>query len=201
MHPCDLGANQCILAEGGFCPIDRVADDGLDRFVMEYGEGFVSRLEIEYPAVAAVEGTACAEYLAALVPAHKDDLVGFGDAERLCIGFDTVNLEISADAKGYRVRGVDRPNALQIAVLTPGEVTACTHKRLENLGVMRRMEADDAHTLQNRILDAVDYLVGHAVVAHMSPPDKHVGIIENFLSKTAFLIVKRCGADGDIVAL
>jgi hypothetical protein len=62
------------------------------------------------------------------------------------------------------------------------------------------MEADDAHTLQNRFLDAVDYLVGHAVVAHMSPPDKHVGIVEDLLSKAAFLVVERCGADGNIVA-
>ena len=200
MHFRNLRTNKSILAKDGFCPTDGVADDKLNRFVMEDREGFVTRLEIEYSSVAAVEGTACAEYLAAFVPAHKYYLVGLGDAKRLCIGFNAVKLEISADALRYRVCGVYRPNALKIAVLAPREVASGSHKRLKDLRMVRRMEADDAHTLQNRFLNAVDYLVGHAVVAHMSPPDKHVGIIENFLSKTAFLVVERCGADGDIVA-
>ena len=109
---CYLGAGERRFAKDGVCPADCVTDDRLNRFVIEYREGFVTRLEIEDPAVAAVEGTAGAEHLAALVPAHKHYLVGLGDAERLCIGFDAVKLEISADTLRDRMCGVYRPYAL-----------------------------------------------------------------------------------------
>ena len=112
MYTFNVGAEKLGIAENGGSPADSVADNRLHVRIVEYGECLVSRLEVEYPAVAAVEGTARAEDLAALVPAHKDDLVGLGDTEGLGVGFDTVKLKISADAKRYRVRGVDRPNAL-----------------------------------------------------------------------------------------
>lgn len=201
MNSCYLRADKLAVALDRLCPINRVANDGLNVFVMENREGLVARLEIEDPSVAAVEGTACTEYLAAFVPAHKHDLVGLGDTERLGIGFDAVELKISADSLRDRVGGVNSPDTFKVAVLTPGEVAGRAHKRFKDLAVVRGMQADNAHTLEHRFLYSVHHLVGHVVVAHMSPPDEHVGIIEHLLRESAFLVLERCGADVDIVAL
>ena len=112
MDSCYLRAEKLGIAADGVCPTNRIANNGLNVFVIEYGEGFVAGLEIEDPAVAAVEGATGAEHLAALIPAHENNLVGLGNTERLGIGLNTVKLEISADALSDRVGGVNGPNAL-----------------------------------------------------------------------------------------
>ena len=200
MHSCDLRADKSILAQDGVCPANCVANDRLNGFVIEDREGFVARLEIEEPAVAAVEGTARAEDLAALVPAHKHDLVGLGDTKRLGIGFDAVELKISVDALCDGVCGVDNPNTLKVAVLTPRKVAGRAHERLEYLRMVCRMEADYAHTHKNRGLYAGDDLIGNVPMSDVTPPDEHVGVVDDLLRQSAFRLVNSRGADLDVVA-
>ena len=78
-------------------------------------EGFMPRLEIEYLAVAAPVAAACAQYLAALKTAYKYKLIGFGNTERLGIGFFVFKLYISVYAVCCRVRGVYSPKAPRFA--------------------------------------------------------------------------------------
>jgi hypothetical protein len=50
----------------------------------------------------------------------------------------------------------------------------------------------------------VDFLndpVGELLVSHMTPPDKHIGVIQNLIGKTALFIFKRCGPHLYIIVL
>jgi hypothetical protein len=57
------------------------------------------------------------------------------------------------------------------------------------------------HTRKNVELYTLNYLIWNLTVSHMSPPDKNVGVLKDLLGKSAFLVVKSCGANFDIVAL
>ena len=48
------------------------------------------------------------------------------------------------------------------------------------------MENDQSHTRKHVLVYSLDYLVGDKMVSHVTPPEKNVGLIKNFVGKTAF---------------
>ena len=69
----------------------------------------MTRLEVEYFTVAASVTTARAEYLAALVCADEEKLLGLGDSEGLTIHFLAVNVDSFGNACRNRVSRIDIP--------------------------------------------------------------------------------------------
>ena len=77
---------KALCAVGRLCPKDRVFDNRLYLFLMEGREGLVAGLEIEYPAVSAVEASARAENLTALIGGNKHGFIRLGNVKRLTVG-------------------------------------------------------------------------------------------------------------------
>ena len=177
-----------------------VLDDLLNVFVLEGLVGLVTGLEVEYSSVTARKGATASEYLAAVEPTEEDHLVGLGNIKAFAVHLLGLEDEGLANACSDRVVGLYRPDAL-LGVVSPLEVTSRTHESAEDLGVVSRMENYESHTGKYSLLHSVNYLVRHLIVSHMSPPDKYVGVLKDFIGKTAFLVVKRCGAHLDIIAL
>ena len=89
-------------------------------------------LEIKYFAAPSSPAAARAEHIAAGEPAHKNKLVRLRDIKTLAVHLFDGYLNIFADALCYRVRGIDCPEALKIAV-APMQGAGGTHKALEGL--------------------------------------------------------------------
>ncbi len=71
----------------GRCPFYGVDDNFFDVFVIINRIFFVTRLKIEYFAIAACKGATTAEQLSACKPTHKYDFVGFWNIKRFAIHF------------------------------------------------------------------------------------------------------------------
>ena len=51
------------------------------------------------------------------------------------------------------------------------------------------MQRNKSHSLQNAFLHSLRRRITDLIVADMTPPQKHVGIIQNFIGKTVFRLV------------
>ena len=120
-------------AIGGLCPENGVFDHPLHVFVVVDRVGLVPGLEVEDAAVAAIEAQARTEHLTARIGGHKNGLVGLGDVEGLAVGLLVRDFKVAVDALCDRMRGLCRPEQLIVAVLSPGEVAARSHQKLEGL--------------------------------------------------------------------
>ena len=67
--------------------------------------------------------------------------------------------------------------------------------------MVRRVQRDEAHAGQHRIPYQESNLIGHLVVRHVSPPDEHVGLIENLLRDAAVFILQGRRAHGEVLFL
>jgi hypothetical protein len=76
----------------------------------------VARAEEEDSPAAALEGAAAAEHFATRIPGDEYQFVRLRDVEGLAVHFRRVDLEIGRQALGDRMRGIDHPNALQVAL-------------------------------------------------------------------------------------
>ena len=76
---------------------------------------------------------------------------------------------------GDRVAGVDDPEALALAGLAPLEVAGGAHQALEDLGEVAGVEDDQAHAVEDPLLDAIDDLVVDLAVGLVAPPEEDVG--------------------------
>ena len=120
-----------VLLDGAG-PSDRVLDYPLNVLVLEGGVGLVTGLEVEYPAVAASPGATASEYLAAVEPTHKDDLLGVGNSKGLAVHLLGIENKGGLNALRDGMIGVDGPDTLSRAV-SPREIAGGTHKGLEYL--------------------------------------------------------------------
>ena len=89
-------------------------------------------LEIEHPAAPSVPAAAGAEHVSAGEPAEENKLVGLGNVEALAVHLLNGNFKIFVEPLCYRVRGVDCPDALEIAV-APVQGAGGAHETLERL--------------------------------------------------------------------
>ena len=93
------------------------------------------------------------------------------------------------------MRGKQIPHYFAL-IASPLEIARGAEYRAEGLGVMCGMQTDKAHPAeQNAALYLCHQLVVHFLVSHMSPPDKHVGIVKQRIGQTLLRIVKRGKAD------
>ena len=60
------------------------------------------------------------------------------------------------------------------------------------------MKNNQSHSGKNAFLDAVDRFLRDFAVRHVSPPEQHVGIVEDLLRETVFGLIERGGSDFDI---
>ena len=110
------------------------------------------------------------------------------------------DLDISSEPLDDRVGGVGDPDAAEISVLAPVDVAGRAHKIAERLAVMPGVKDYKTHTLENAVAYAAGDLFGNFVMSHMSPPDKHVGVVKNVLGQSAFGILQGGGAHLYILA-
>ena len=196
---CDVRANECLITAIGRCPINGVANDRLNVGNMICRICLVTGLEIENFSISATECRAAAERLAALVPADEYQMLGLGDTERLGVHLLVRNFNISAESAADRVRRIADPQTFEITVFTPADIAGCTHEQLERLGMVSRMERDEAHSLEDVVANACGNLIGDEVMRHVSPPKQDVGVAQDLFGQTAFGIVERDGSNRYLV--
>ena len=184
----------------GACPSYSVLYYLLNVLVLEGLVGLVTGLEVENSAVSARKGATASEYLAAVEPAHEDDILGIGNIKGLAVHLLGIENECFVNSCSDGVVGLNCPDALSCTV-SPLEITGGAAELTEDLGVVARVQNYESHSAKNSLMYSVYDLVGHLVVSHMSPPDHNVGVVNYCLSKTALFIVESCGANLDVVAL
>ena len=184
----------------GASPSYSVLDNLLNVLVLEGLVSLVTGLEVEDSAVSACEGATASEYLAAVEPTHKDDILGIGNIEGLAVHLLGIENEGLVNSRSDGVIGLNCPDALSCAV-SPLEITGGAAELAEYLGVVARMENYESHSAKYSLMYSLYYLIGYSVVCHVSPPDHNVGVVNYCLSKTALLVVKSSGANLDVVAL
>ena len=175
----------------------RVADHPLDVLIVIGGIGFVSGAEIEDPAVAPPPGGAAPEHLTAREPGDEDQFIRSGDAKRLAVHLLRRQLEIVAQAGRDRVRRTHVPQALPVVRFAPFQRTGIAHQRPEDLGVVRRVQHDEAHALEHPAMHAGNHLVLNLGVGQVAPPREHVGFLKDGGGQSVGRFVKRRGADGE----
>ncbi|AFC33426.1 hypothetical protein PM3016_6822 [Paenibacillus mucilaginosus 3016] len=52
------------------------------------------------------------------------------------------------------------------------------------------MQHDQAHPVQDAVLDALHDFVAHFVVRDMAPPEEDVGVVEHFLGQAVFRLIE-----------
>ena len=112
--------------------MDRVFDDPSYVFVVEGTAGLVTRLEVEYLAVAAAEGASCAENVTGRIPSGKDNIVGRGNVEGLGVELLGLKSEHRGKSRGDGMRGIHVPDDLGV-IISPGKVARSTHKAHKGL--------------------------------------------------------------------
>src|SRR5437773_11111870 len=145
-------------------PGGRVGDHPPDVGVEVRRVRLVTGPEVEDPAPAAVVAAAAPEHLAALEPAHEDELIGGGDVEELAVHFLLPDYERFAEPRRDRMRGIDHPESLPLPGFAPLEVAARSHEPAEDLRVVARVEDDQAHPVEHAPLDPIDDRIVDLVV-------------------------------------
>ena len=129
----------------GAAHCDGVGDHALDVGVVVDRVVLVAGAEVEDPPGAAPKAAAAAEHLAAGERADEDELVGRRDVEVLAVHLVRVDDDRVRDAGGDRVRGVDGPHQLALAVVAPAQAARGAEQALEDLRVVRRVQGEQAH--------------------------------------------------------
>src|SRR5438270_13364748 len=128
--------------------------------------------------VTALPSAAGAKDFAAFKPGNEDDLIRCRDGERFAIHLDILDFKIAVNAARDRMGGVAHPQSLALARFAPNDGTARSHESHERLGVMRRVQRDEAHTLPYPRQNALDDCLVNFAVRSMPPPDQNVGFVE-----------------------
>ena len=63
---------------------------------------------------------------------------------------------------------------------------------------MAGVQDKQAHSLQHPLLHAVDQPVAHLFVRHVTPPEQHVGVVQQRIRQALVRIVERAAADLEI---
>src|SRR5215217_4417582 len=100
-------------------PRDRVGEHALDVGMVVDGIVLVSGAEVEDPARAASEATACAKHLATRERAHEYELIWRGNVEVLAIHLLSLDHDRLRHARGDRVTRIHGPHQLTLAVFAP----------------------------------------------------------------------------------
>ena len=100
------------------------------------------------------------------------------------------------------VGGIDSPDHLPLAagVRPPAQGAGRAHEALEDLGVVRGVEEDDAHAGQHSRVHAFHDLVGDLVVGGVAPPRQDVGLGEGGFRQTVLGLLEGRDADADPIA-
>ena len=175
-------------------PADGVGEHALDRRMVVHGIVLVAGAEVEDPAGAAAEAAAAAEDLAAGERADEDELVGRRDVEVLAVHLLGVELDRLRDAGGDRVRRVDAPHELALALVAPAQAARGAEQPLEDLRVVAGVEHEQAHAAEHGGVHAVDDRVVDLVVGDVAPPGQHVGGVEHVLREPVLGLLLGGGA-------
>ena len=184
-----------VPADAPRCPAASVGQDAQDVRVVIRGVRLVARLEIQHPTQAAVPGAHAPEHLAAREPADHQQLIRVGDVEPFAVHLLLGQLDVVGDACHHGVVGSQVPESLVLARLAPLETAGRAHQPSEGLGEVTRVEHDEAHATQHCVLDPVDDLVAHLVVAHVTPPEQHVGRRQHLGRQAVFRLLEGRGPD------
>ena len=163
--------------------------------------GLVARPEVDDPAATAPVRAAAAEHLAALEPAHEDQLVRGRDVEVLAVHLLLRQDEGLAEALGDRMRRVHDPQALAAAVLPPLEVAGRAHQPLEDPREVARVQDDQAHPVEDPGVDPVDDVVAHLVMRDVAPPGQHIRLGEDRVGQAVVRLVERRRPDLEAAGL
>ena len=153
--------------------------------------------EVEDLAVAAGVTAAAAEDFAALEPGDENEFVGRGDVEEFAVHLLVLDFEMFAQAIGNGMAGRNDPHPLFLAHLAPFQVAARPHQPLEELGEMAGVKDDEAHAIEDALLDALDNGILHLVVGHVAPPEEDIRLGEGSVAQTVLRFVEGGGADGE----
>ena len=102
------------------------------------------------------------------------------------------------DAGRDRVRRVDGPDELALALVAPLEAARGAEHALEDLGVVARVQDEQAHAAEHGLVDAGDDRVVDVVVGDVAPPGQDVGRVDHLLRKAVIGLVERGGAELDL---
>src|SRR3954471_21273869 len=151
----------------------------------------VTRPEIEDPAAAAFVAAAAPEHLPAREPADQHEAVRSRDVEMLAVHLLGVEREAFSESLRDRMRRVDDPHPLVVAALAPVQVAGRSHEPLEDLRMMRRVQDDETHTVEDAAMDALDDRVVHLAMRGMAPPGEHVRLREYVFAESVLGLVER----------
>ena len=151
-------------------------------------------LEVEDLTAATLIAAAGTEHFTGVIPSQEHQLVGFRNREGFTVALFHGNLKMSRQALGNGVSRIDHENPFS-GIIVPGQVTGGTHQLPEDLGVMRGVQSHQAHTLHDMVIYPVNHLVRNPVVAHMTPPEQNVGVIQNLISQAAVGIIQGSGTN------
>jgi len=154
--------------------------------------------EVKDLALAAVIAHPAAEYLATLEPADEHRGIGFGDVKVLAVHLDMRNLKELAESCGDWMSRIGYPQALALSRLPPLEAAVGAHHAAKDLGKVARVQDDQAHAIQDALLNAVYNRILHILVRHMAPPDEHVGIRKHLLCQPMLRLVQSRRARHDV---
>ena len=96
-------------------PADAVRDHLMHDLVVIDRVGLVAGAEEENAPAPALEGAAAAEHLATGIPGDEHKLVRLRNIEGLAVHFRGIDLEIGRQSLGDRMRGIDDPDAFEVA--------------------------------------------------------------------------------------
>ena len=110
------------------------------------------------------------------------------------VHFALFDLKIFAQTLRNGVTRFDDPHPFFFRPFTPLEGAIGRHHTLENLGEVSGVQADQPHTFDHTLLNPVHDLVGNITVLAVTPPEKHIRVVQNFLCQTVFRHIQRsCG--------
>ena len=181
-------------------PVHRVSEHLAHVGVVIGRVGFVAGAEVEDVAGAATIGQARAEHFATLEPGDEHRLERLGHGEGLAIPLFVCELEVRRQVLGDGMAGIDHPDALALAGFAPVQVGRRAHQALEHLGMVARMQHDQAHALPHAFDHALDDGIIDILVGRMAPPEQHVGLVQLGFGQAVLGILQRDGR-GDNIAV
>ena len=173
-------------------PFHTVGDHPADVFVVVDRIVLVAGGEEEDLAVAAPEGAAAAEDLAAGEGGDEDQLIGGRDVEGLAVHLLGVDDDRVGDAAGDRMGRVHRPDQFAVLLAAPAQRAGRAHQLAEDLRPVSGVQHQQSHAGEHVLVYALDHLVGDVAVRGMPPPHQHVRAGQHLLGES----VLRLGQGG-----
>ena len=148
--------------------------------------------EVKDIAASALKAAAAAEDFAAGERTNKNDGIGRRDVKGFAVHFRLGNHKGFAQAAGDGVRRLNHPNPFRLAIDARRHAAGSAHQLSEDLGTGAPMQRDEAHPL---IHDAFVDALGDGIFDHLmggvSPPDQHIGLVEDRFIQSMFRFVQR----------